>query len=143
MSHVLDDFPKILWCECSAFWWCSEFNILHHFDYLCRRFTKGFVWCIRLHYHRYKLNRMALMVMARSKYQPLTKAMFSSLKKCGNILNIFGVILKPSKLPYKINWGTWICIVLIEIVVCDCLCLVLVISKIGFTEDKTRGKLCS
>ena len=40
---------NILWCNFSSDWWCSEFNILHHSDDLCQRFTKVFLWQIQLH----------------------------------------------------------------------------------------------
>ena len=80
-----------------------ESNILHQSDDICQSFSKGFVWWIGIHCHRYKLNRTASMVIARSQYQPLTKAIFSGPETCGNILNIFGVVLKPPKWMYKIN----------------------------------------
>ena len=59
-----------------------------------------------------------------------------STEICGNILNIFGVRLKPPTLLYKINLYTLIYIVLLDILLCVRLCLVLVISDIGFIEDK-------
>ena len=60
---------------------------------------------------------------------------------CGNILNIFGVGLKPQKFLYKIKCDKLIYIVLLEIVLCGRLCLVLVISDIGFKEDKSHTML--
>ena len=89
MTHFLNGCSNILWCDCSNFWLCSEFIILHHSDYLCKIFTNVFMSWTRLHHHRYKLNRIASMVIAISQYQPLTRAIFSRPKICGNILNIF------------------------------------------------------
>ena len=134
MSHLLNGFPNLLWCDCSTFWWCSEFNISHHYDYLCQSLTKVFVWCIRLPHHRSKLNRLFLMVIITiSQYHSFTKDIFSSTEICGNILNIFWGGIKPSNLLYKINWDTWSYIVFLDIVVCGRLCIVLAISDIGFT----------
>ena len=42
------------------------------------------------------------MVIEISPYQPLTKAIFSSLEICGNILNIFWGRIKTTKFMYKI-----------------------------------------
>ena len=42
--------------------------------------------------------------------------------------------LNPPEFMYKINWDTWIWIVLLEIVVYGHLCLVLIISDIGFVK---------
>ena len=89
MRHILTGCSKFLCCGCSAVWWCSEFNISNHSEYLCTRFTKVFVWWIRLHCHRYKLNIIVSMVNTRYQYQRFTKAIFSSPGIYGNILNIF------------------------------------------------------
>ena len=139
MIYLLNGCPKLLWCNCSDVWWWNESNISHHSDDLCKSFTKGFMWWILINHHRSKLNITASMVITRSQYQPFTKTIFSSPETYGNILKIFGVGLNPPKLMYKINWDAWICIVLLEILVCGRLCLVLAISDIDFTEDKARG----
>ena len=135
MSHMFNSFPKRFWCNFSSVWWCSESNILHPSDNIYQSFTKGFVWWIGVHFPQPKLNITDSMAIARSQYQPLTKAIFYSPEICGNILNMFGVELSPPKLMYKINSETWICVVLLDIVVCGSLYLVLVISEIGFAED--------
>ena len=135
--------PKILWCYCSALYWCSEFNISHNSFYFCQIFTKVLVWWIRLHHHWYKLNRLASMMIEISQYMPLTKAIFSRTRNMlKHLKHILGLGLKPPKLPYKVNWDTWSCIVLLEIVVCVCLSLVLGISYIGFTEDLDPVMCC-
>ena len=123
--------PNLLWCNCSSVWRCREYNLSHNSDDICQRFTMGLCWCIVIHLHQSKLNITASMVIARSQYQPLTKAIFSSPEICGNILNIFGAWLKPQKLMYKINWDTWSCILLLDIVFCVRLCLILVIFDNG------------
>ena len=46
------------------------------------------------------------MEIAIYPYRPLTKSIFSSPEICGNILNIFGVVLNPTKCLYKINLDT-------------------------------------
>ena len=138
MIHFLKGCPKLFWCNCSAVWWCSESNILHPYYYLCQRFIKGLMWWIRIHNHQSKLNRTALLVITRSPYQPLTKAIFSTFEICGNILNIFWGGIKNTKSLYKIHWGDLICNILLEIVVCFLLCLVLEISDIGFIEGKAH-----
>ena len=89
MRYLLNVCSKLLCCGCSDVWWCSEFNLFHHSDYLCPRFAKVFVWWIILHCHRSKLNGIVSMLIARSQYRPLTKAIFSSPEICGKILNIF------------------------------------------------------
>ena len=90
--------PMFLCWYCSALWWCSEFNLSHHSDYLCQRFSKGFVWCTRIHLHRSKLNRISSMMSARYQYQPLIKAIFSSPEIFGNILHIFWGGIKTTKI---------------------------------------------
>ena len=118
--------PNLLWCNCSSIWWCIQSNISHNYDDLYQKFTKGFVWWTIMHQNQSTLNRTVSMVISRSQYRPLTTAIFSSPKICGNILNIFwGGIKKTPKLLYKINWDTWSCLVLLETVVCGRLCLVL------------------
>ena len=101
MSHFLTDWPKLLWCNCSSFWWCSESNISHCSDDLCQRFTKWFLWWIRLHHHRYELNRIASMVISGSQYQTLTKAIFPSPEISGNILNKIWGGIKTNKIYVK------------------------------------------
>ena len=79
---------------------------------------------------------------ARSQYQPLTKAIFSSPEIWGNILNIFWRGLKPPKLLYIINLDTWSCIVLLDIVLYGHLCLLLGISNFCFAEDMAHEMWC-
>ena len=98
MRYFLNDCSKLLCCDCSVFWWCSEFNLSHHSDYICQRFSKVFVWWIILRHLRFQLNRRASMVIARYKYQPLTKTIFSRPKICVNILNIFWGRIKTTKI---------------------------------------------
>ena len=104
MSNFINGWTKLFWCNFTSVWWCSESNIPHHSDDICQSFTKGFIWWIIIHHHQYKLNITASMLIARLYYQPLTKVISSSPEICGNILNIFGVGLKPPKFLYKINW---------------------------------------
>ena len=139
MSHFINGWTNLFWCIFTSVWWCSESNILHHSDDTCQSFTKGFIWWIIMHHHQYKLNITASMLIARFYYQPLKKVIFSSPGICGNILNIFGMGLKPPKLLYKINWDTWKWIVLLEIELFGRLYIVLGIYDIGFTIDKARG----
>ena len=113
MSHFLNSFSKPFWCSCSAVWWCSEFNVSHHYDDICQIFTNGFVWWIILHIHRSKLNIIASMVISRYQYHPLTKAIFSSTKLCGNILNIYWGGIKITKTNLSNYWDQWRCIVLL------------------------------
>ena len=142
MIYFLKYLPKRFRCNCSSICWCSESNLSHHYDGICQRFAKVFLWWVIIHHRRSKLNRPASMVIGRYQYQPLTKAMFSSPVICGNIFTIFGMGLKPPKFLHKINWYTWIFIVLLEIVVYGRIFLVLMISRIGVTEDKARGMRC-
>ena len=123
MSHLLNGWPKILWCDCSALWLCSELNLSNHSDYLCQIFTKAFVWYIILHRHWYKLTMTASMVISISQH----------------LKHVLVVGLKQQKLLYEIHWYAQICIVLLNIVVCGRLCLVLVISDIVFGEYKACG----
>ena len=136
MSHLLHGFPNIIWCNYSGVCWCSESKLPHSSDGLCKSFTNVFVWCIIIHNHRYKLTGTASMFIARFQYQPLKKAMFSIPEICVNISNIFlgGIkTIKITKFLYKIHWDAWCCIILLEEVVCSRLCILLVISDIGFT----------
>ena len=38
VTHFLNGWPKIFWCNCSAFWWYNESNILHQYDNICQSF---------------------------------------------------------------------------------------------------------
>ena len=136
MIHLLNILPKLFCCSSRAFWVCSALNISYHSDDLFQTFAQVFLWWVRLHYHQTKLNGTASIVFSRSRYHPLKKSIFSSPKICGNILNIFGVGIKPPKLLYKTNWDTKIWIVLLERLICSRLCILLVIYEICFIEDK-------
>ena len=122
-SHFIYGFPKFFWCTCSYVWWCSEFDLSHHSDDIFQGFTKGFMWWVIILHLRSKLNRTASMVITRSQYQTLKKEIFYSPEICRNVLNIFGVGLNSPKLLYKINRYTWSCIVLLEIVLFFCHCI--------------------
>ena len=125
MRHFLNCCSKLLWCGCIIVWWCSEFNNQYHSDYLCPMSAKVFVWWIRLHIHRSKLNITVSMVIERSQYRPLTKEIFSSPGICGNILNIFWGGINTTNISVKINWDTWSHIFFLETAVCGRLWLVL------------------
>ena len=139
MSSFINGCHSIFWCNCNYVWWCSESNLSHHSDDLCKRFNRRFILWIGIHQHRHKLNRTSSMVISRYQYQNLTKVIFPSPEICGNILSIFGVGLKPPILMRKINWYTWSWIFFLEMVVCGCLCILLGIYDIGITEDKDFG----
>ena len=131
MIPLLNNFPKIFWCDFSGVWWYIESNISHHSDDLCQRFANRFVLWVWIHNHWYKLNGTTFMVISISTYRPLTKAILYSPEICGNVLNIFWGGIKPTKFLYNINLYIWSCAVLLEIVFYGHLFLVLVISYIN------------
>ena len=88
LIHLLNCCSKILWCDCIDLWWCSEFNLSYHYDYVCQIFTKGLMWWTILYHHQSKINIIASILIARFQYQPLTKAIFYRPEICRNILNM-------------------------------------------------------
>ena len=133
MRKFLNGWPNISWCNCSAVWWYSESNILHHSDDTCQRLTKVSMLWIIIHNLWSKLNIKQSTVITRYTYQPVIKEIYSSPEICGNILNIFWGGIKTTKYIYRIHWETWIWIILLETVFYLHLCLVLGIYDIGFT----------
>ena len=112
--------------------------ILHHSDDLCQSFTKEFMWFFIIQNHQFKLNIIESMVIARSPYLPLSM-LFLLLKCVETYQTYFEGGVKTTKFLYQINLDTQSCIFLLGVLVCGLLFLLLVISDIGFTEDKSHG----
>ena len=139
MGHLLNDFQKLLWCNfyfylviywvqyVSSLWWYFQ------------GFKNRYVLWLKMYNHVSQLNITSSMVMAISLYQTLTKVVFSTPEICRNTLNIFWDGIETIKFMYFKNRYTWSCVALLYMVVCACLCLLLEISDIGFTEDNSCG----
>ena len=139
---MFTSYINILWCNCISVRLCIKPYFLRCTGNHSKGFTKGYLLWVIINNHIYKLNSSSngdrnIPILA------FDEAVYSTLEIFDNILNVFWGGIRYKKYLYSNNLETLNCIILLEIVLWGCLCLVLSISDPPPPKEaKVSGMWC-